>query len=211
MAVLAIACRRHQSVIQCLKFAGIHQHRNRVQRIGFFICVMGKLRDVRFLDFRDIVSDAIAFFHIFYCINKHPGSSFIVLMFIAETGSYGKVAEFVSDGISVCFQYHRKDHCIGKPMWNIIFSAEGMCNCVDISNVGFGEGTACEIGGAEHISSCFNIIAVCVGGIQIFKDQSDSIQGIFSCARCSGISNVGFHCVSQGIHAGGSCDKRRKA
>ena len=132
-------------------------------------------------------------------------------MFIAETGSYGKVAEFVSDGISVCFQYHRKDHCIGKPVWNIIFSAEGMCNCVDISNVGFGEGTACEIGGAEHISSCFNIIAVCVGGIQIFKDQSDSIQGIFSRARCSGISNVGFHCVSQGIHAGGSCDKRRKA
>ena len=179
MAVLAIACRRHQSVIQCFKFAGIHQYRNRVQRIGFFICVMGKLRDVCFLDFRDIVSDAIAFFHIFYCINKHPGSSFIVLMFIAETGSYGKVAEFVSDGISVCFQYHRKDHCIGKPMWNIIFSAEGMCNCVDISNVGFGEGTACEIGGAEHISSCFNIIAVCVGGIQIFKDQSDSIQGIF--------------------------------
>ena len=172
---------------------------------------MGKLRDVCFLDFRDIASDAIAFFHIFYCINKHPGSSFIVLMFIAETGSYGKVAEFVSDGISVCFQYHRKDHCIGKPMWNIIFSAEGMCNCVDISNVGFGEGTACEIGGAEHISSCFNIIAVCVGGIQIFKNQSDSIQGIFSCARCSGISNVGFHCVSQGIHACGSCDKRRKA
>ena len=62
MAVLAIACRRHQSVIQCLKFAGIHQHRNRVQRIGFFICVMGKLRDVCFLDFRDIVSDAKAFF-----------------------------------------------------------------------------------------------------------------------------------------------------
>ena len=62
---------------------------------------------------------------------------------------------------------------------NIIFSAEGMCNCVDISNVGFGEGTACEIGGAEHISSCFNIIAVCVGGIQIFKDQSDSIQAFF--------------------------------
>lgn len=77
-------------------------------------------------------------------------------------------------------------------MWNIIFSAEGMCNCVDISNVGFGEGTACEIGGAEHISSCFNIIAVCVGCIQIFEDQLYRIQSILPGTGCSGISNVGF-------------------
>lgn len=37
---LAATSRRHQSVIQGFKFTGIHQHRNRIQRIGFFVCIM---------------------------------------------------------------------------------------------------------------------------------------------------------------------------
>ena len=132
-------------------------------------------------------------------------------MFIAETGSYGKVAEFVSDGISVCFQYHRKDHCIGKPMWNIIFSAEGMGNCVNVSDIGFGESTACKIGSAEHVPSCFNILPVCVGGIQIFKDQPDCIQSVFTGAGGGRVSDISFYRMSESVHSGSGGDKRRKA
>ena len=58
-------------------------------------------------------------------------------MFIAETDSQSQAAKLMGNAVSIGFQHHRKDHCIGKPVWNIIFSAEGMCNCVDISNVGF--------------------------------------------------------------------------
>ena len=126
---------------------------------------MCKLRDVRFLDFRNIVSDAKAFFHIFYCIDKYPGSSFVILVFVAELGSYSQVAEFVGDGITVGFQYHRKDHGIGKSVRNVIFSAKRVGNCVHISHIGFCECAACKIGSTKHISSCFNILSVCVGGI----------------------------------------------
>ena len=156
---------------------------------------MGKLRDISFLDFWNIISDAETLFHVFYRVNEHPGSSFIILLFIAEPCGQRKVTEFMGDAVTVGFQNHRQDHGIGKSVRNVIFSTEGMSNCVNISHIGFCESAACKIGSAEHISSCLNIIAVCIGGIQIFKDQLDCIQGVFPCAWCGGISNVGFHCM----------------
>ena len=102
----------------------------------------------------------------------------------------GRSAGYLDWSQPISFQHHRQDHGIGKSVRHVIFSAEGMGNCVNVSDIGFGESTACKIGSAEHVPSCFNILPVCVGGIQIFKDQPDCIQSVFTGAGGGRVSDI---------------------
>ena len=61
-------------MVEPLQLRRTHKDWDRVERIRLFVCVMRKLRDIRLPDFRDMIADAEAFFHIFYSLYEPAGS-----------------------------------------------------------------------------------------------------------------------------------------
>ena len=132
-------------------------------------------------------------------------------VFVSETGGDGQDMEFrVNDG-AVGFQHEGQKNGIGKAVGNVISSAERMSDGVDVAHIGFGEGTACIVGGPEHVSAGVDIEAFFDGGVEIFKDKFHGLEGIFPGAVSGGVADIGLHGVGQGIHSGGGGDERRQA
>ena len=60
----------HQHIIKFLQLLCVHEDGYGIQGIGFFVRIMGQLRDIFFLDFRDGVPDSEAGFHILDGLDK---------------------------------------------------------------------------------------------------------------------------------------------
>ena len=90
------------------------------------------------------------------------------------------------------FKNQREDYRVGETVGDIVFSAQGVCDGVDISHVRFGKCAACVERGVKHISSGINIFSVVVYGIDIFEDETHRQKGVLSGAVGGGIADICF-------------------
>ena len=97
----------------------------------------------------------------------------------------------------------REQNGVCQSVRDVVLSAERMSDSVDISDIGFGKGRACEISGVQHIAACLGVIAVVTGAVEIGKDQLDGLDGIGAGFLRGGASDVRFDRMGEGIHTGG--------
>ena len=106
-------------------------------------------------------------------------------IFVCKSCCNGKSVELFVNAGAIFPKYQWQQNGIGKSMRNIVLSAQGMCNCMYISYIGFGKSTACidRRRGAYFVWLEYYRHAV-YGGIQIFKNQFYRFQGILAVCQC---------------------------
>ena len=82
---------------------------------------------------------------------------------------------------------------------------------MNVSHVGLCKCTSGIERGSQHITACFYVASILICGVDIFKNQLYSQNGVFARAVSSGIANIRLYCVSQGIHPGSSGYERWQA
>ncbi len=172
---------------------------------------MRELWNILFPDFRNGVSYAKPLFHISDSLNKGFCRLFVRRFFVCKLCFDSQLMKLLVNGRTIIFQHHGKDHRIGKAMGDIVFAAQGVSHGMDVAYIGFGKCAACVKGGFQHIFPGFDILAVPVGGVQIFKNQPDCFLGITPGIRHGGAADVSLYCVGEGIQACCGGDKGRQA
>ena len=97
-------------------------------------------------------------------------------------------------------QYVGQYHGISHAVCDAIHAAHGMCDGVDVSDVGIGDGYAGIVGTEEKVLSSLDVLPVLVGGGHILDDQPYGFFCALLCFLGCEAVDVSLDCVRECIH-----------
>lgn len=95
----------HQHAVKAFQFFCIHKHWNRIQRIGFFVCIVGQLGNVFLPDFLNHVGDAVLLFHAFNGVDEAFCRLLVRRIPVCQMGGHSQPVQLFVDAGAVSFQH----------------------------------------------------------------------------------------------------------
>lgn len=188
--------------------------RTRIEGVRFCECVFDHAREIFFFDelrtvFRsDLGGNVHCRIEIFDPLDERfrlAGCAFAL-----DADDVCELCEFLLCGFAVRFEDIRKDDCVRKTVRHAVFTAEGVCYRVYVTDVCTSEGFACEVRRVLHIVTCGEVLGFVVCEFEVFADEFDCIDCVLLGLRGVFSADIRFDRVSQCVHTRGGGDVRRK-